>query len=190
MTDRAAFSWDPVPRARLLNLNTIVEDIGTTARHMVGTEIELSVRLDNDLGSVLVDPMRIEEVLLNLTLNARYAMPRGRRIVLETANFELYGDNRAVRDLARSPWVAVTVTASGCPRSGVGWGSESCLSTCGAILHESAGFLIRYSELGRKTFMAALPRIERAKAVRRVLDEKVDTGRQTQSLQASPNVDR
>jgi hypothetical protein len=134
--------------------------------------------------------MRIEEVLLNLTLNARYAMPRGRRIVLETANFELCGDNRAVRDLAQSPWVAVTVTVSGCRRSGVGWGSESCLSTCRAILHESAGFLITYSELGRKSFMAALPRIERAKAVRRVLDEKVDTGRQTQSLQASPNVDR
>lgn len=72
-----------------LNLNTILRDMGPIVKSLIGARIELVVDLDSDIAPVKADPSQIGQVVLNLTMNARDAMPKGGRLILTTRNAEL-----------------------------------------------------------------------------------------------------
>jgi signal transduction histidine kinase len=83
-------------------------------RRLIGEDIELTVRLSPDLGNVRVDQGQIEQVLLNLAVNARDATPRGGKLLIETANVELDDGYRATHpEAVRDHYVVITVTDTG-----------------------------------------------------------------------------
>ncbi len=84
-----AFSRRQVLEPRIINLNTTVSDIEKMLRRLLGENIEVVTRLRTGLGPVKVDPSQIEQVIVNLAINARDAMPDGGKLTIETANVEL-----------------------------------------------------------------------------------------------------
>jgi len=81
-----AFSRRQVLQPRLLDLNAVVSDMESMLRRLIGEDVELATRLDPQIAHVLADPTQIEQVIVNLTVNAREAMPNGGSVSIETAN--------------------------------------------------------------------------------------------------------
>jgi two-component system cell cycle sensor histidine kinase/response regulator CckA len=84
-----AFSRKQVLQPQALNLNSVVSDTGKMLNRLIGEDIELITVLDPRLGPVKADPTQIEQVILNLAINARDAMPQGGRLTIKTANLIL-----------------------------------------------------------------------------------------------------
>jgi two-component system, cell cycle sensor histidine kinase and response regulator CckA len=98
----------------VLDLNKVVRDCEESLRKVVGDDIELITMLDPDLGNIEADPSLLEQVLLNLAVNARDAMPGGGRLMIETVNDEHLGDAAHASDAPRSgPLVCLKVSDSG-----------------------------------------------------------------------------
>jgi two-component system, cell cycle sensor histidine kinase and response regulator CckA len=109
-----AYSRKQVMQPRLVNLNTIVQEMGGMLRRVVGERIMLRVDLDPALGLVLADPGQIEQVIANLGVNARDAMPEGGALTIATANVSAAGVPAPADDrLAPGPLVALTVSDTG-----------------------------------------------------------------------------
>jgi two-component system cell cycle sensor histidine kinase/response regulator CckA len=168
-----AFSRRQVLETRLLNLNVVVADIEKILRRLIGEDVELITRLAPDLGWVKVDPAQTEQVIMNLVVNARDAMPKGGKVTLETSNVEI-DEAYAQAHVAMSPgpcvMLAVSDTGTGMDletaahifepffttkKEGTGLG----LSTVYGIVKQSGGNIWVYSEPGRgTTFKIYLPR--------------------------------
>ena len=88
-----AFSRKQVLRPQLIDLNEIVEGMATMLKRMLGEDVLLSTELDPELGPTLADPTQLEQVVLNLAINARDAMPKGGSLVLRTQPLELGEDD-------------------------------------------------------------------------------------------------
>jgi PAS domain S-box-containing protein len=84
-----AFSRMQVLQPRVINLNKIVEDMGKLIPRLLGEDVDLVVRTANDLGAIRADASQMEQVIMNLAVNARDAMPSGGRLLIETSNAEL-----------------------------------------------------------------------------------------------------
>ena len=86
------FARRQVIKPKVLNLNELILDVDKMLRRLIGTDIELVTLPAPDLGRVKADPGQIEQVLLNLAVNARDAMPNGGKLAIETANVTLDQD--------------------------------------------------------------------------------------------------
>jgi two-component system cell cycle sensor histidine kinase/response regulator CckA len=174
-----AFSRKQVLHLRVLDLNGVVSGIETMLRRLIGEHIELITVLYPRLGRVKADPGQIEQVIANLTVNARDAMPNGGKLILETGNVELDDMYAAARPDARpGPHVMLAVSDTGhgmdaetlshmfepfFTTKGLGQGTGLGLATVYGIVRQVGGQVMVYSEPGRGTsFKIYLPRLEAA----------------------------
>jgi PAS domain S-box-containing protein len=172
-----AFSRRQVLNVKVLDLNTIVRGLEKMLRRIIGEDIELITNLAEGLGRVKTDPSQIEQVLLNLVVNAKEAMPNGGKLILETNHIELDENYaRTHTNVIPGRYVLLSVSDTGCGMSpevkerifdpffttkGKDKGTGLGLSTVYGIVKQSGGNIWVYSEPGQgTTFKIYLPRVE------------------------------
>ena len=172
-----AFSRMQVLQPQIINLNSVVEEMGKLLPRLIGEDIELMIRTNEDLGTVRADSSQMEQVIMNLAVNARDAMPNGGKLVIETANAELDHSYMASHPLMKAgPYIQLVVTDSGTGMDAEtqahifepffttkekGKGTGLGLATVYGIVKQSGGFIWVYSELGKGTsFKIYLPRLD------------------------------
>ena len=172
-----AFSRRQVLQPKVLDMNHVVGGLGSMLHRLIGEDIDLRLNLGPDLARVRADPGQIEQVIMNLALNARDAMPRGGTLTIETRNVQLderyTGTHIAVRS-GHYILLAVSDTGTGMDAEtrshmfepffttkGQGRGTGLGLSTVFGIVKQSGGNLEVYTEPGRGTsFKIYLPRAD------------------------------
>ena len=110
-----AFSRKQVMQPKVFDLNTVVSDLEKMLRRMIGEDIELRVTAETDLGNIKADPVQLEQVLMNLVVNARDAMPKGGKLSIETAN--VYLDESYSQDhvsVVPGHYVMLAISDTGC----------------------------------------------------------------------------
>jgi diguanylate cyclase (GGDEF)-like protein/PAS domain S-box-containing protein len=108
-----AFSRRQVLQPRIIGLNAIVSDMDKMMRRVIGSNITIELSLAADLGVVRADPAQIEQVILNLVVNAKDALPRGGRISITTANREITDVVNVMSDLPAGPYVMLQIEDDG-----------------------------------------------------------------------------
>ena len=110
-----AFSRKQVLAPKVLDMNRIVLDVENMLRRLIGEDIDLKAVLDPNLGRVKADPGQIEQMILNLALNSRDAMPLGGKLIIETANVSFDETHRDQPvSIVSGPYVTLAVTDTGC----------------------------------------------------------------------------
>ncbi len=172
-----AFGRKKILAPRIFNINTVIENVDKMLQQIIGEDIDLVTVPAPDLGQVKADPTQIEQVILNLAVNSREAMPRGGKLTIETANVDLDEEYARTHPGAKQgPYVMLAVSDTGCgiskeimqhvfepffttkePGRGTGLG----LATVYGIVKQSEGNVWVYSEPDKgATFKVYLPRIE------------------------------
>jgi two-component system cell cycle sensor histidine kinase/response regulator CckA len=174
-----AFSRKQVLEPKVLDLNAVVADTLKMLQRLIGDDIELITLPAPELGRVKADQGQVEQVIMNLAINARDAMPQGGKLTITIANAEM--DDVSVRQhpgAVPGSYVMLSVSDTGCgmdhetqahifepffTTKELGKGTGLGLSTVYGIMKQSGGYISVYSELGRgTTFKSYLPRIEQS----------------------------
>ncbi|WP_162274676.1 ATP-binding protein [Verrucomicrobium sp. GAS474] len=170
-----AFSRKQTLQPRVFALNEVVSDLDKMLRRLVGENIEIRTKLDPRLGLTKADPGQIQQVIMNLTVNARDAMPSGGRLTIETSNVQLDKAYLGPQsELVPGEYVMISISDSGIGMTpevkarifepffttkGEGQGTGLGLATCHGIVRQSGGQISVYSEVGiGTTFRVYLPR--------------------------------
>ncbi len=174
-----AFARKQIIEPRILNLNDLIGDMDKLLRRVIGEDIDLITRPEPDLGCVKADPGQIEQVILNLAVNARDAMPNGGKLTIETR--DVFLDNNYAAGHQSAPegsyvLLAVSDTGSGMDADvqahafepffttkAQGHGTGLGLATCYGIVKQHGGNIWVYSEIGQgTTFKIYLPHVDEA----------------------------
>ena len=172
-----AFSRQQVLEPKVLDLNEVVHDTGKMLSRMIGEDIEVHTQFEPALGRVKVDPGQVSQVIMNLAINARDAMPQGGKLTIETANVELDASHaQGYMDLTPGHYVMLAMSDTGTGMDETvqsrifepffttkdrGKGNGLGLSTVFGIIKQSNGHVHVYSEPGVGTvFKVYLPLIE------------------------------
>ena len=174
-----AFSRRQVMQPQVLNLNRVVADLEKMLRRLIGEHIELDIVAGPDLGVVKADPGQINQIIMNLAVNARDAMPKGGQLIMTTDNIEFTASHTCrFEDLPPGRYVRLTVTDTGGGMDGetldhifepffttkeVGKGTGLGLPMVYGIVKQNGGCVDVESRPGQgATFTIFLPRIEAA----------------------------
>ncbi len=169
-----AFSRRQVLRPEILDLNRVINDCASMLRRLIGEDIALLVKEGDSLRSVLADPGQIEQVIMNLLVNARDAMPMGGKVTIETSNVDIRDQmtkGHAVMPPGSYVCISVADTGIGMDRAtlerifepffttkALGKGTGLGLATVYGIIKQSGGYIFVKSEEGRgATFQVFLP---------------------------------
>ena len=172
-----AFSRKQLMQPKVLDLNLSLRDLGKMLERVVGEDVEIEVRPAPELGAVKADPTQIEQVVMNLVVNARDAMPEGGHLTIETANAdfdEAYAASHPPAKAGRFVMIAVSDDGVGMDAETqkhvfepffttkpLGEGTGLGLATVYGVVKQSGGYVWVYSEPGRgTTFKIYLPRVE------------------------------
>ncbi len=172
-----AFSRKQVLEVKVIDLNAVIADVEKLLQHLITDDVELVTVLDERLGPVEADPGQVEQVLMNLAINASDAMPTGGKLTIETANVDIDEESAAQHaDMQPGPYVVLAVSDTGIGMDAdtarrvfepffttkeVGQGTGLGLATVFGIVKQSGGDVRVYSEPEHgTTFRVYLPRVQ------------------------------
>ena len=193
-----AFSRRQVLRPQVLDLNTVVGSMSAMLQRVLGEHIDLAIALNPDLGNVKADPGQLEQVLLNLTVNARDAMPQGGRLTIETLNVTVEESSHRAQTIPPGPYAMLSVSDTGCgmdaktqahifepffTTKGVGQGTGLGLSMVYGIVKQNGGHIFVYSEPGHgATFKIYIPRVDEASEATETMPQPAALPRGTETI--------
>ena len=172
-----AFSRRQVMKPKLINLNTVITDLENMLERLIGEDIELQTFLDPHIEYIKADPSQLEQVIMNLAVNARDAMPKGGKLIVETKNIDLergiYQHHIAIQPPGEYVLLSISDTGIGIDKETQarifepffttkdrGKGTGLGLSTVYGIIKQSGGFIWVYSEPNQgTTFKIYFPRV-------------------------------
>lgn len=174
-----AFSRRQMMRPKVIDLNQVVTETGVMLERLIGEDVELTLALSEDIGSVQADPGQLTQVIMNLAVNSRDAMPGGGRLTIETSNQDLDEDYLADHaGMAAGSYVMLAVSDTGMGMSQevqkhifepffttkpMGHGTGLGLATVYGIVKQSGGYIWAYSEVDQGAVIKVyLPRVDAA----------------------------
>lgn len=175
-----AFSRQQVLEPRVLILNSVVSDMEKMLRRLIGEDIELKIKLDPAAAKIKADQGQVEQVIMNLVVNARDAMPEGGRLTIGTGRIEMDDEfvKRYPYPVLTGPYVQLTVSDTGIGMDAVtqqrmfepffttkekGKGTGLGLSTVYGVVKQSGGYIDVHSSPGQgTTFEIYVPQVEQA----------------------------
>jgi two-component system cell cycle sensor histidine kinase/response regulator CckA len=185
-----AFSRQQFIEPRVLDTNAIVREVEKLLKRLIGEDVELTMHLSPNTGNIRIDPSQLEQILLNLAVNARDAMPEGGKLILETSFVELdetYARQHLGAKAGDFVLLAVSDTGTGMDSQTMarifepffttkpeGRGTGLGLSTVYGIVKQNNGYVMAYSEVGHgTTFRIYFPSV---RATSEVQYQKTDQG--------------
>jgi PAS domain S-box-containing protein len=191
-----AFSRRQVLEMVVVDVNAVVNGLGKMLRRLIGEDIAFSLVEGSSIGSIKADVGQLEQVIVNLVVNARDAMPHGGKLVIETSNVDIEPGSTVV-GIPAGEYVQLSISDTGTGMTAEtkrrlfepfyttkerGKGTGLGLSTCHGIVHQFGGHICVYSELGRGTvFKVFLPRLATVERPLRPRSQTIDT-RGTETL--------